>query len=413
MWRMFQGIGRLSSKDPGKVPDHGFTKCGNGDKMAKNVGKNGALMRVIGLMSGTSCDGVDAALIETDGESHVRLLDFVFRPYTRSEQALLQDALEDARGLEDRDARPGVLADAEAMINEIHCAAVEALVACQDPADAAPALVGFHGQTVWHDPDKGVTVQIGDGQVLADRLGLPVIYDFRAADVAAGGQGAPLVPVYHQALAHTHDLALPCAIINIGGVANITFVDADGVLIAFDCGPGNALIDDFVKAMSDASMDKGGALAAKGTVDYLALIQLMANPYFKRDAPKSLDRNGFDVSVIDGLELEDGVATLTAFTTETIALGLEQMEVRTGTSLQQVIVCGGGQHNRTMMAGLADVLDCPVRRAEDLGWNGDGLEAEAFAYLAVRHKKGLPLTFPDTTGVAEPMRGGVLAKPNA
>ena len=382
-----------------------------GRKLAENQKKS---ILAVGLMSGTSCDGVDAALIESDGEGAVRPIASVFRPYQSAEQDLLRQALVDGKNLEDRTARPGCLRQTEEMITRAHAEAVEQLLAHKDAAGLRPDVVGFHGQTVWHNPDAGITVQIGDGQSLADSLKLPVVYDLRAADVAAGGQGAPLVPVYHRALQETSavPMTLPVAVVNIGGVANITWIGEGGDLTAFDSGPGNALINDWVRARADVSMDEGGRIAARGSVDFLSLLALMGNPYFKQQAPKSLDRNAFDVASIDKLSTEDGAATLTAFTVETICLGLEHMEVWHGGAASLVVVCGGGQHNGQIMSQLADALDMPVMGADALGWRGDALEAEAFAYLAIRSLKGLPITFPGTTGVKEPMTGGVLVNPS-
>ncbi|WP_246657485.1 anhydro-N-acetylmuramic acid kinase [Cohaesibacter sp. CAU 1516] len=377
------------------------------------MAKNDAKMSIaVGLMSGTSCDGVDAALIETDGTQFVRPLASVFRPYSDEEQGLLRQALVDARDLKDRTARPGALAKAEDLITEAHKQAVESLLASDKGKKHRPDVIGFHGQTVWHDPANRLTVQIGDGQALADAFGLPVVHDFRAADVALGGQGAPLVPVYHSAIQQQLDLPLPIAFVNIGGVANITFIGASGMMIAFDCGPGNALINDFVREKAGLEMDEGGKLARAGTIDYLVLATIMADPYFRKPAPKSLDRNAFDMSAVMDKSLEDGAATLAALTAETIALGLEHMEQLERHPAEMVVICGGGQHNQFLMDQLRGALDMPVMPADDLGWKGDTMEAEAFGYLAVRSQLGLPLTYPGTTGVAKPTCGGVLAEPS-
>jgi len=378
------------------------------------MAKNDAKMSIaVGLMSGTSCDGVDAALIETDGAQFVRPLASVFRPYSEEEQGVLRQALIDARGLSDRTARPGMLADAESLVTQAHKEAVETLLASEKGKKHRPDVIGFHGQTVWHDPANRITVQIGDGQALADAFDLPVVHDFRAADVALGGQGAPLVPVYHSAIQQQLDLPLPIAFVNIGGVANITFIGASGMMIAFDCGPGNALINDFVREKAGLEMDEGGKLGRAGTIDYLVLATIMADPYFRKPAPKSLDRNAFDISAVMDKSLEDGAATLAALTAETIALGLEHMEQLERHPAEMVVICGGGQHNQFLMDQLRGALDMPVMPADDLGWKGDTMEAEAFGYLAVRSKLGLPLTYPGTTGVAKPTRGGVLAEPTA
>ena len=364
-------------------------------------------------MSGTSCDGVDAALIETDGEGQVKSIASAFRPYEKHEQALLRQALEDGRGMKDRTARPGCLVEAEALVTKSHIEAVSQLLSLKACGGARPDVIGFHGQTVWHDPAAGVTVQIGNGQGLANACKIPVVHDFRAEDVAAGGQGAPLVPIYHKALQSSSVIPLqqPLAIINIGGVANITWISKDGTLTAFDSGPGNALINDWVLAKKQLPMDENGALAAAGTVDFLGLITLMGNPYFRKPAPKSLDRNAFDLAAVEALSLENGAATLTAFTVETLCLGLEHMEIQEGEPAKMVVVCGGGQHNTHMIEQLGEALDSPVMLADDLGWNGDALEAEAFGYLAVRSLRKLPLTFPGTTGVKQPLGGGVYSPP--
>ncbi|WP_319499214.1 anhydro-N-acetylmuramic acid kinase [uncultured Cohaesibacter sp.] len=378
--------------------------------MAKNEEK---LSLAVGLMSGTSCDGVDVTLIETDGEGQLRSLASAFRPYEPAEQTLLRRAMEDAQGMKNRTARPGCLIEAEALITRAHIEAVGRLMALDSARGLQPDVIGFHGQTVWHDPAAGITVQIGNGQALANACKMPVVHDFRAADVAAGGQGAPLVPIYHKALQASSVIPLqqPLAIINIGGVANITWIGKDGTLTAFDSGPGNALINDWVFKKDNLAMDEGGAIAASGSVDFLALITLMGNPYFRKAAPKSLDRNAFDIAPVESLSLENGAATLTAFTVETICLGLEHMEIQEGEAAKMVVVCGGGQHNDYMMAQLGEALDSPVMQADALGWNGDSMEAEAFGYLAVRSLRKLPLTFPRTTGVKAPLSGGVLSLP--
>ena len=234
--------------------------------------------------------------------------------------------------MKDRAARPGCLVEAEALVTKAHIEAVARLLSQDATKDIQPDVIGFHGQTVWHDPSAGVTVQIGNGQALANATKIPVMHDFRAADVAAGGQGAPLVPIYHKALQASSVIPLqqPLAIVNIGGVANITWIGKDGSLTAFDSGPGNALINDWVFSKDELAMDENGAIAASGTVDFLGLIGLMGNPYFRKPAPKSLDRNAFDISPIAAMSLEDGAATLTAFTVETLCLGLEHMEIQEG-----------------------------------------------------------------------------------
>ena len=361
-------------------------------------------MHVLGLMSGTSMDGVDAALLDTDGEIIAGFGPRLFRPYAEPERAVLRRAMSEARALSDREARPGALAEAERIVTDACGEAVERWR--QENPGVAPELVGMHGQTVFHAPERHLTVQIGDGTALARRLGVPVMFDLRAADVAAGGEGAPLVPVYHRALAARAGLTGTVVVVNIGGVANITRIGADGTLTAGDTGPGNALIDDFVQARTGAPMDRDGALAAAGKVDEAALAQLMENPWFDRPLPKSLDRDAFSSAPVAGLSTEDGAATLAAFTSGTILKGV----VMAG-GADRIIVSGGGTRNPHLMRLLAEAAGVPVDSAGSLGWSADFIEAEAFAYLAARARIGAPITFPGTTGVPRPMTGGRLAEP--
>jgi anhydro-N-acetylmuramic acid kinase len=262
-------------------------------------------------------------------------------------------------------------------------------------------VVGYHGHTILHEPLNRFTRQIGCGATVARALNIPVVNDFRSADVAAGGQGAPLVPLYHQALAA--GLERPLAVLNIGGVANVTYLGA-GDPIAFDTGPGNALIDDLLLQRTGRAIDVNGQAAARGQVDYACLAQLLAHPYFAQAVPKSLDRNAFDASCIDRLTLADAAATLVAFTVHSIARARDVLPAEP----RRWLVTGGGRHNGAIMAALAAVLQVPVEPVESVGWDGDGLEAQAFAYLAVRSCKRLPLTMPTTTGVPAPLTGGIL-----
>jgi anhydro-N-acetylmuramic acid kinase len=358
----------------------------------------------LGLMSGTSMDGVDAAVIATDGTAIEKFGPRLFRPYSEGEKATVREALSAAAKLEDRAARPGPVAAAERVVTDAHGEIVEQLLS-ENP-DVHLDLVGFHGQTVFHAPARRLTVQIGDGPALARRLGLPVVHDFRAADVAAGGEGAPFVPAYHRALARRAGLPGTVAVVNIGGVANVTRVGADGSLVAGDTGPGNALIDDFIRSRTGAAMDSGGALASSGSVVEHVLMRLLDNPFFNAAFPKSLDRNAFSLEPALSLSTEDGAATLAAFTAETIARG-----VRLAGGADRIVVCGGGSHNRTMLAMLAERSGLQTATAAELGWAGDFIEAEAFAFLAARSIAGLPLSFPTTTGVPRPMPGGIVARP--
>ena len=365
-------------------------------------------MQAIGLMSGTSLDGVDIAAVSTDGERITALGPRGYRPYGENERALLRQALAEATALDDRAARPGALARAEELVTAAHGEAVARFLA---EHDIRPDIIGFHGQTVLHRPERRLTVQIGAGDTLARLTGIPVAYDFRAADVAAGGQGAPLVPVFHRALAASLDRPRPLMVLNVGGVANVTWLGGEGDdPIACDTGPGNALIDDFMRARSGAAFDESGETAARGAVDEAWLARALADPFFAEPPPKSLDRNAFaaNVETLDELSLEDGAATLAAFTAATVARIVEHLP----RPPRSVIVAGGGARNRTLMHMLAERLaPATVETAEAVGWSADALEAQAFAFLAARHVRGLPITFPGTTGVARAMTGGVRARP--
>jgi anhydro-N-acetylmuramic acid kinase len=361
-------------------------------------------LTAVGLMSGTSYDGVDVALVDTDGEE-IELGPTGYRPYSEQERDIVRRAIAAAANLTDRTLRPKLLADAEELVTDMHAEAVESFLAANGMPPRTVAVVGFHGQTVLHRPDRGLTVQLGNGPALAARLGIPVVYDFRGADVAAGGQGAPVVPVFHRAMVRTLERPYPVGVLNLGGVANVTFIDEKAELIAFDTGPGNALIDDFVGLRTGQPRDDGGRAAA-------AVARVLAHPFFSRPPPKSLDRNAFRQWVAEegGLatkSTEDGAATLTAVTAAAVAHGVTVLP-RPPSSW---IVAGGGTRNPTLMRMLAERLaPAKVETAGAVGWSADALEAQAFAYLAVRSLKGLPLTFPTTTGVPRPLTGGVLAK---
>ncbi len=358
---------------------------------------------VIGMMSGTSMDGVDAAVLVTDGETIGGSGPTLFRPYAESEKALLRKALAEARTIADRTERPPALAAAEAMVTEAHAEAVATL---RRNFGKPVQLIGFHGQTVFHAPERRLTVQIGDGRKLAERTGLPVVFDFRAADVAAGGQGAPFVPLYHQALVRNSRLKGDVVVANIGGVANITRIGADGGISSGDTGPGNALMDDLMRARTGRTMDVDGATAAAGTVRRDRTDGQLATPWFDLPIPKSLDRDAFDLGFVEDLPLEDAMATLAAFTAGALAKGIS---VAGGADV--IVVSGGGAHNPVLLRMLKEATGAEVKRAADLGWDGDFVEAQAFAYLAARSVGGLPLSLPETTGVPYPMPGGVLAEP--
>ncbi|MCW5730708.1 MAG: anhydro-N-acetylmuramic acid kinase [Alphaproteobacteria bacterium] len=347
-------------------------------------------MWALGLMSGTSMDGVDAALIESDGERVRELGPWISRPYPDGFRRRLRAIL----------GGQGDVAGVERELTEFHALTARELLAAWGRPPGQVGVVGFHGHTILHRPEAGRTWQIGDGPRLAAALGIDVVNDLRQADVAAGGQGAPLAPVYHRALAH--DLPRPLAVLNIGGVANVTVIDRSNGMLAFDTGPGNALIDDWLLRHTGRAMDEGGAVAAAGRVDTARLARLLDHPYFDRVPPKSLDRDDFSAQPLAGLSLADGAATLVAFTAAAVQRALVHVAEPPG----RWLVCGGGRHNPALMAALARELGVPVEPVEAVGWRGDALEAEAFAFMAIRHLLGLPISFPGTTGAPQPMTGG-------
>ncbi len=357
--------------------------------------------RAIGLMSGTSLDGVDAALIETDGEDVVRPLAGITLPY----EPRMRERIRRCLGVDDPK-HPEVL-EVERLMTYRHAAAVEELLGKAGYLDVD--VIGFHGQTLMHDPASRKTWQIGDGALLASQMKIPVVNDFRTQDVKAGGQGAPFLPIYHQARARADQLIGPdkgpVAILNLGGVANVTWIgEHPEQLVAFDTGPGNALMDDLVYTRTGQSYDADGILAAKGTVAKQIVENWMALPFFTMPVPKSLDRNTWDVSAIEYLSLEDALATLAEFTVESVALAERLLQKKPA----KWVVTGGGRHNSYLMKRLSDCLKGTVSQTESVGWNGDTLEAEGFAYLAVRSLRGLPLSYPKTTGVPAPQTGGTL-----
>lgn len=364
----------------------------------------GKIMRAIGLMSGTSMDGIDVALIDTDGEDVVERGPAQTFQYDPRFKASLREAIAAAATMPDRKSRPGSLAPVERALTAHHANAVRVFLRQHDRKPGDIDVVGFHGQTVLHAPERRLTVQLGDGPGLASAIGIDVVYDLRAADCAAGGQGAPLAPVYHRALAARLP-ERPVVVLNIGGVANVTWIGRDGTLIAFDTGPGNAMIDDWMQRRLGFPRDEGGTLAAKGRVHDDYVTQYLRHSYFGEPPPKSLDRNTFSPWLVHALSPEDGAATLTAFTTASIARAREHFPEQP----KLWVVSGGGRRNKTLMAMIAERVEAAVAPAEAAGMDGDALEAEAWAYLAVRSLKGLPITFPGTTGVPQPLTGGVLA----
>ncbi len=360
-------------------------------------------------MSGTSLDGVDAALLDTDGEDVVRPGPSLTVPYDAAIRAQLRDALETALGMAQGAPVPQSIWDAERVLTEAHAQAVKALLEKSGLAAGDIDLIGFHGQTILHRPEQGWTWQIGDGALLAKLTGIDVVNDFRSADVAAGGQGAPLMPLYHAVMSRAAGLAEPVVVVNIGGVAQVTYIKDDYVS-AFDTGPGNALIDDWVFDHTGLPIDVNGALARSGKIDLGLLSRLAEDDFFDRVPPKSLDRMEFDfipkMMRSERLSFFDGAATLTDFT----ALAIAKAQNHFPSKAETWVISGGGRHNGFLMERLKERTKAYMLDAEDVAWDGDGFEAHGFAYLAVRSRKGLPLSLPTTTGVKAPMTGGRIWK---
>jgi anhydro-N-acetylmuramic acid kinase len=369
-------------------------------------------MWAVGLMTGTVLDGnIDVALLRSDGETIERFGKYRLAPYPQSIRSLLEETLAQARVWNFEGPEPAIFAEAEDALTRAQSTAVAELIADAGLAPGEIGVVGFHGQSVLHRAPQrgriGATRQLGNGRLMHELLGIPVAYDFRSADVRAGGQGAPLAAVYHRALlAGIGANDGRTAVLNLGGVANVTWWDGKDRLIAFDAGPANAPINDFIKGLGLGEMDRDGAMALRGTVDEARLSQLLTHPYLTAPFPKSLDRFDFLASMADGLGPEDGAATLTAFTTGAVGKALDLLPVRP----ERIVVCGGGRHNPAIMQMLGERAGVVAVPAEAVGWRGDAVEAECFAFLAVRVLGSLPISFPTTTGAPQPMTGGILVK---
>ena len=368
-------------------------------------------MLVLGFMTGTSLDAVDMAILETDGETITAFGPAGERKLTEATREVMLRAAEAAKTWERGTPEPDVFAQAAAAGAREHFEAAEEFLKAGGLTWDQVELIGMHGQTVLHERPQegrpGRTVQLGDAQWLADQTGVPVAYDFRTADVAAGGEGAPLAPIYHLARAQASGLEPPTAVLNVGGVANVTLWSGADDLAAFDTGPGNGMIDLLVQARGAGRYDAGGKYASVGRADEAIVRAYLAHDYFQGPPPKSLDRYDFSLEPLEKLQLEDAAATLVAFMAEGVRLAFDTV----GQAPTEVIVTGGGRHNPEIMKALTQRLPVPVKTAEDRGWRGDSIEAEAIAYLAARTFRGLPISFPGTTGVPRPMSGGKIVRP--
>jgi anhydro-N-acetylmuramic acid kinase len=361
----------------------------------------------IGLMTGTSLDGnIDAALIKSDGVTVEKFLDYQLSPYPLDTRVLISEAIEVARKWNFFGPKPDIFKTAEKSITLAQSEAVNLLIKKSNINRSDIGVIGFHGQTVLHRPPEpgnfGKTLQLGDGSLMSQLLGIPVVYDFRAADIKSGCHGAPLCASYHKALLERLSSKGNVAILNLGGIGNITWWGPSEGLVAFDTGPANAPINDFVGWLNKGEMDWNGEFALNGQVDEKILKSLLCHSYFSKSYPKSLDRFDFSSDTVKGLSLEDGCATLTAFCASTVGKALDMLPIRP----TEIIVCGGGRHNSVMLKEISIRGNVKAIPAEDRGFRGDAIEAECFGYLAVRCLKKLPISFPNTTGVPVSMSGG-------
>lgn len=380
----------------------------------------------IGLMTGTVMDGnIDIAMIKTDGLTIEEFGPYTLAEYDEHTRDVIARAMQSAQDWNFEGPEPEIFREAEIELSNAQARAINAFVSNQrtvqrktdasHPGSNEPIeIVGFHGQTVLHrapEPSRiGATRQLGDGQIMADLIEIPVVFDFRSEDIALGGQGAPLAAIYHQALLRSSqaiDNKEDTAILNLGGVGNISWWDGENTLIAFDTGPANAPINDWISNHGHGDMDRDGLIAKRGQVDEARLSALLDHPYFKEAYPKSLDRNSFTKAMANGLSLEDGAALLTAFSAAAVGKALDNLPRRP----KQLVACGGGRRNPRLLAEIEKRAGVQVKQAEDLGWRGDAVEAECFAFLAARRMAGLPISFPGTTGVPAPLSGGRIAYP--
>lgn len=360
-------------------------------------------MLALGLVSGTARDGIDAALIESDGDVDVRRIAFESFPYADGVKELISEACAAALRLDNPEPRP-VIEEAERIVTMLHVEAVKQILRKTGLSRFDVQILGFHGHTLAHRPDRKWSWQIGNGKLLAGETGIRTVYDFRNADIAAGGQGAPLLPVYHRAV--TTGQPWPIAVVNLGGVANITMIGRFGELQAFDCGIGNALLDDWMRERTGQPFDRDGETAARGTVNEFALGIMTNHHFFRMRPPKSIDRAEFSSYPVHRLSTEDGAATITAFTAVGVRNALDHLTEKP----LRLLIGGGGRHNPTMMKLIGEATNVPVEPIDQLGLEGDALEAEGFAYMAVRRLRQLPISFPGTTGVPSAMTGGELAE---
>lgn len=358
----------------------------------------------IGLMSGTSRRGVDAALIETDAFEHVRPLVFQTNPYSPGVRSLLAQAREVAQSLPIPGPHP-VIDEAASVVSSLHLEAIRKLLSSSGFEHTEIEVVGMHGHSIMHRPESGTSWQLGNGLALATESRINVVSDFVATDQGEGGCGGPLLPVFYRAL--MHEEAKPAAVLDLGETARLTAHYSDRELGSLEVGPGTRLLDAWMQLHFDKDFDEDGAMSARGTPDEDVIEELIAHPYFRKEAPKSVDLDIFSIAPVRDLSPEDGAATLAAFTAECVVRGLLRLAQRP----DRFWVAGGGRKNATLLRMIASRTGISARPIDKLGWNGDALDAQGYAYLAVRRVALKSSTYPETTGVKVPAHCGKIHIP--
>ena len=350
----------------------------------------------LGLMSGTSGDGVDASIIQSDGQNKCKLISDKYFEYDRDIYKNIHGLKENINNSKDLKNLSKQITELEKKITLFHAKVVG------DLSQTNIDFLGFHGQTIFHNADEKISKQLGDGKLLSQLTKKTVVYNFRENDLINGGQGAPLTPIFHKLIVNQKKIDLPVTILNIGGIANITSIQKGNKIFSSDIGPGNCLIDKWVRSNSDKSYDKEGHFAKAGKINKIILDQSLEN-YYGNDTSKkkSYDIKDFDLSFVRGLSLEDGAATLTEFTAETLS------KHKIG---QKIYICGGGRKNSFLLDRIKKKINSEIKLIDDLGIDGDFVESQAFAYIAIRSYLRLPISFPNTTGVKKDATGGILIK---
>ena len=366
------------------------------------------LITAIGLMSGTSCDGIDVSVIKSDGEDVLSLKGDFFLPYDEKIRLSIRRFKEKIDKASDLQINKNEIADLEREITLLHSKAINLLLKKLKIDRSEIDLIGFHGHTIFHSFNHKKTKQLGDGKALSELMGVNVIYNFRENDLKNGGQGAPLVPIFHKLLKKKFQLKGSVVFVNIGGISNLTYLDDSSEMISFDSGPGNFLIDKLLQLKSNGKIqfDKKGEMAFKGVVDKNILDAYLCDPYYDLLPPKSLDVNDFNLSSIRGLSVENSISTLSELTAITIINSFNFFLKKP----QKIILCGGGRKNEYIYERIKKLSNTPTLNIDNYKINGDFIESQAFAYLAIRSFFRKPISFPKTTGVLKPITGGKLIK---